>query len=520
VNVYIYFNQRDQTYVCHELAKIWARAERFNRFGGCVVAKDGIHYEFLKTQTEVDYEVLDVVDQWEATALGLEVSQADVALWEDRLGCRLWDLVVADRQIGHSFVRGANFIATELTRHTSYKNICNLVGHTLNEFLVRFKSFRPDLIVMSNNPASLNSLAMVKVAEYLGIPYAIPHGSYVRDRMFIAMNNPFMESIEVTNSFHKLAEKDQYDLDQDHQEFFERLGSSSSKKPPWVDLLLSEKEKSRSMGKARFWMAVLREFLYASMENLRRKRQKNVADSLRLKLPFSNFLFWFRQQLSYRRSSEFESIDPSAGERYIVVPLGVNPEASTMVFAPDFVDPITLVEQIAINTPLSFKVYVTEHPAMLGRRPSGFYQRLREIPNVYIRGPIETNEKLVAGAVSMVLVSGTSGLEALAKGVHTVVLGKCFYSASGIAHSLPSYKDLHEILINEFQKISDDSKRSKRTESVKRLMYALQENSFPARSNLFWGAVRSPEDLSPEIRGEISKLAKAIEKSWLDLVTR
>ena len=482
------------------------------------MAKGGAHYDFLRTQNEVHYESIDVIDEWEQAALEVDVSSAEVEAWEKRLDIRLWDMVIADKQIGHSFVRGGTQVLTELSRVATHENICRWVIYTLNKFLSRFQSFKPDLIVMSNNPASLNSLAMVRVAEFLKIPYFIPHCSYIRNRMFLAVNNPFMNSTVINQTFFSLTDEDKYQLDSDHQEFYDRLRSLAAKKPPWLDLLITDKKKSQSLGFIRFWLRVVYELGHTVALEVRRGRLKKRANSLRVKLPYSNFLFWLRQQLAYRKRSGGLAVQPEPGETYVIVPLTVNPEASTTILAPDFVDSLAVVEKISVRVPLHFKVYVTEHPAMLGRRPSGFYDQLESIPNVYVRGPLESNDELIAGAASVILVSGTNGLEALAKGVHTVLLGRSFYSEVGIATFMPSLDDLHEILTKRVDEISSEFERGKRIQGVKRLIFALQKNSFSARSDLFWGLVRAPDDLSLEIKEEVANLATAIEASYSDLL--
>jgi len=479
------------------------------------VAKGGAHYEYLKTQQEVCYESIDVIDEWEREALEEKISTVEVQAWERRLGSRLWELVIADKQIGHAFIKGGNNVLTELSRFATHDNMCRWVIYTLDKFYSRFKDFRPDLIVMSNNPASLNSLAMVRVAELLKIPYFIPHCSYIRDRMFLAVNNPFMTSSAVNQKFFAMGD-DELELDADHEEFYERLRSLDARKPPWLDLLTADKRKTQSSGRLKFWALVSYEFGHAIFRELQKRVLRTQPNSLRVRLPFSNFLFWFRQQWAYRTSARKFRAEPESGERYVVVPLTVNPEASTTIFAPDFVDPIAVVENISVRVPLAFSVYVTEHPAMLGRRPRGFYKYLESIPNVHVRGPLESNDKLIAGATSVILVSGTNGLEALAKGVHTVLLGRSFYSELGIGTFMPSLEALHELLSVYAEELSSEIERNRRVLSVRKMIYALQENSFPARSNLFWGLVRTPKALSDDVRRDVATLAKAIEKAYLD----
>ena len=110
MRIYFYFQLQTQTLVCHEMAKAIMEKRGDAVFAGCLTKKSGCHLDFLKTQTEVEYEHIDVMDGIEAQALETEADDAKIEEWERRLGTSLMELVVADRQIGHRYVAGAHIL--------------------------------------------------------------------------------------------------------------------------------------------------------------------------------------------------------------------------------------------------------------------------------------------------------------------------------------------------------------------------------------------------------------------------
>jgi hypothetical protein len=73
---------------------------------------------------------------------------------------------------------------------------------------------------------------------------------------------------------------------------------------------------------------------------------------------------------------------PVAGEKYVIYPIHFQPEASTLVQAPMFLDQAALIQDIARSLPVGYRLYVKEHVANRGRRPLSFYAALRAIPSV------------------------------------------------------------------------------------------------------------------------------------------
>jgi hypothetical protein len=120
---------------------------------------------------------------------------------------------------------------------------------------------------------------------------------------------------------------------------------------------------------------------------------------------------------------------PVAGENYVLFPLHYQPEASTSVRAPFFVDQCALAENIAKALPAGYRLYVKEHAARMGARSIRDVQRLSAIPSVRLISPHADTRALIRNSACVATITSTMGWEALLLGVPTVLFGEAFYGS-------------------------------------------------------------------------------------------
>ncbi|MGB5811545.1 MAG: hypothetical protein WBG86_13490 [Polyangiales bacterium] len=125
---------------------------------------------------------------------------------------------------------------------------------------------------------------------------------------------------------------------------------------------------------------------------------------------------------------------PVPGERYVLYPIHFQPEASTLVQAPMYLDQLALVEDIAKSLPVGHQLYVKEHVSNRGRRPLAFYKRLRDTFGVRLLGPDEDTWSLIRGASAVAVITGTVGWEGLLFGKPVVTFGDVFYNECALTH--------------------------------------------------------------------------------------
>jgi hypothetical protein len=98
---------------------------------------------------------------------------------------------------------------------------------------------------------------------------------------------------------------------------------------------------------------------------------------------------------------------PRSDERYVLYPLHFQPEATTLVLAPYYLNQLALIEDIAKSLPAGFRLYVKEHVVSRGRWPLSFYEAIRKVPGVRLLGPDEDGAALLRGAAAVAVITGT-----------------------------------------------------------------------------------------------------------------
>ena len=121
----------------------------------------------------------------------------------------------------------------------------------------------------------------------------------------------------------------------------------------------------------------------------------------------------------------------ATGEKFVLFPLHVTPEASLLGSVPELADQFALIKNISMNLPAGVCLYVKEHPHQqigLGL-DYDFYRRLLSLPNVKLFGPKVNAETLYCArdCLAVAVISGTVGLEAALKGVPVFVFGRPIY---------------------------------------------------------------------------------------------
>lgn len=104
--------------------------------------------------------------------------------------------------------------------------------------------------------------------------------------------------------------------------------------------------------------------------------------------------------------------EPQPNDKFILIPLHVQPEAGIDVIGEKFSNQLEFIRQICRTTPTEIIIYVKEHPHDFGRRKLEFYNDLSKIPCVKLIHPLVSNKNLLMSAQLIISVAGTSSLEA------------------------------------------------------------------------------------------------------------
>lgn len=202
-----------------------------------------------------------------------------------------------------------------------------------------------------------------------------------------------------------------------------------------------------------------------------------------------------------KREGIFEP--PVGGERFVLFPIHFQPEASTLVQAPMYLNQLALIEDVARSLPIGVRLYVKEHLSNRGRRPLAFYRAIKRICGVRLLGPDEDTWSLIQAAEAIAVITGTMGWEGLLYDKPVVVFGDAFYShLPGVYRALDAPKDRWHAL---FERAI--SHHRPQPDALRRYIVALHDSSFPGfmkNPNTF------PQVLAPENVKAIAAALRAV----------
>ncbi|MDC3063358.1 hypothetical protein OA253_01955 [Alphaproteobacteria bacterium] len=215
----------------------------------------------------------------------------------------------------------------------------------------------------------------------------------------------------------------------------------------------------------------------------------------------------FHEQVSVKILSIFRQIifkfylnfyHPRIDEKFILIPLHVQPEAGIDVIGEKFSNQLEFIRQIARTTPVNFKIYVKEHPHDFGRRRLNFYNSLKEIPLVKLINPNFSNKTLIQNAELIISVAGTTSLEASIIGKKAVTAAKSQFNKIMIKPKFDPFNQEVNELVNS---------------PIKPNLYKNKNYLRSLQRNLFEGKIMdSKVDRSVMDNENIQKLRKAFNE--------
>ena len=200
---------------------------------------------------------------------------------------------------------------------------------------------------------------------------------------------------------------------------------------------------------------------------------------------------------------------PVEGEKYIFFPLHFQPEATTIICAPEFVDQMAFVENISKSIPLGYRFYVKEHPNSIGKRPAGYYERLKESFNVRLIDPSYSGRKIIEGAEIVVNLTGTAGLEAAILGKKVLNCGLTPFRAAPFFSFTRDPSSFKEVITQMLKKPATFDE-----EAVMAYVVAIRNSSYDGLHNLphQFPYVMREENIAGVAKGIIAEYEYFMEK--------
>lgn len=274
-----------------------------------------------------------------------------------------------------------------------------------------YASENPDYI-LANAYASMPHLIGYEVAKKMNIPIYRPMSVRLEDRYIISNNA--MEQEDWINGYFDNKSDTEEKIKKEVEDFL--IGfRSRAKKPAFQEL--RGKEHHIEFGHFyRFFRYIYRYFTSFKGDHTKASPLSRVWSELSWRV---KRLYWSRQKLWD---------DFNVNDKYVYFPLHVQPEMSTMTFAPFYLNQISVLENLSKSLPIDHRIVVKEHPSMLGRRSSEYYKKIKELPNVLFVHPLLDSFKITKNSSAIFTITGTVGLEGLIMKKPVITLGATFYN--------------------------------------------------------------------------------------------
>jgi hypothetical protein len=174
-------------------------------------------------------------------------------------------------------------------------------------------------------------------------------------------------------------------------------------------------------------------------------------------------LHYRRAWLEWRNARFFRRFDERelANSRYIYMALHKDPEQTLNYQAPYWTNQMYTVGLLSSCVPYGYKLFVREHRANVGRRPSRFYRDMAMLPGVVLIDGYDNQFKYIRHADSIVSENGSSGWEGLLLGRRVITLADTFYDGTGLELRVREPEQLATTVVEllEQQPVEDSAAR-------------------------------------------------------------
>jgi len=212
---------------------------------------------------------------------------------------------------------------------------------------------------------------------------------------------------------------------------------------------------------------------------------------------FRNLVYFIKHRIQHLRYTDrkfYDKID--YGKKYLYYALHSQPEYAIDVMGMMWMNQINNIEILAKSVPADWLVYVKENPGTIidRLRPYNYFDRIREFPNVRLVHVFEDMHKLVSNAQMVIVVTGTTGWEAVQRGVPTISFVDNSWDILGLSRKCADIEALSNVIYDEVTRIKKISSYERKKRIVCYLAAILQHSIHLSYPNEYGYVVNTTEE--------------------------
>lgn len=410
--------QRRFAFIGHALAIQLRKNYGIDEFCGYVYTRDSL--AFLKSQKDIEYTDLILDEDIHKNYKDEQIDNNYLEWLEKEFGIpNLWLYAETDRIIRfNQLLREYPYDKSKY----SQEDILKIIQTTARAIITFLEKEKPDFLVLSAVGA-IGSMLLYTIAKKMSIKVLVIRPMSTENLWTLSLSYENVEYIEEKFKNIKISKENNFDF-QKAKDFLKKF---TDKPTPYFTDYSPEKQAisrkkqfkfllpSNTLGSITWFVKSV--YLYCG----------NIKDYSSVK-PWEALIDKIKRKI--RMLVGFNDLfdKPDFKEDYLFYPLHYEPEIATLLLAPFFTDQLWLIKQIAKSLPFSYKIYVKEHPAMVGYRPRRFYKELKKIPSLKLISPDIQSFTLIKAAKMIATITGSVGWESILLKKPVITFGKIFFN--------------------------------------------------------------------------------------------
>lgn len=320
--------------------------------------------------------------------------------------------------------------------------------------------FGPEVAVFTETPHHATQYILFTVLKKHGVKTIMFKPVYIYSLRLLIYNDIHDDPFKTMERVDLQAQPDR-ETEKKIEEYITRLKSDYSiAVPDYMKKVIQTPSHSLT-----FVRTIFRLFRYDSILNLvNRKKSTNTlklrGQTIEASVPNRLQLYWikFRGSLKKRKLKKMYdrlvTRQPDLTKPFVFVPLQYQPERTSSPDGGAYVDQFLMINLLRHSLPSTVSILVKEHAAQFHPRMDGHlgrfefnYRDLSALPNVHLIPETYSSFELIDKCMSLATITGTGGLEAVARKKPVLVFGAgCWYrSLPGVFYT-PNAQSLQDAL--------------------------------------------------------------------------